>query len=869
MKNTYRHLNFKYVRMAYIMLMVAMIVAGQLFPPTHTAAAAGGQTYYVAPNGSDTNNGTLSSPWRTIQKAANTVVAGDTVLVREGIYQEFVTIKTSGSKTNGYITFQAYPGEHPIIDGSELTIASGKSALIHITNASYIIVDGFELRNLKASTHSQSPTGIRVLQSGTEIHILNNDIHHIENTFSNGNGHGIHILGTSSVPLTNIRVSGNEVHHLATGSSESVTLSGNIDGFVVENNRIHDNNNIGIDIAGFYNACSTPCRDQARNGTVAGNTVYNIDTSSNASYNGNSAAGIYADGSANVVIERNLVYANDFGVSIASEKQGKSASGITVQNNYIYHNDLAGVVIGGSGTSNGGATDIKILNNTIVDNDVLDKGYAAVAFQNNVQNVQVANNIMYSSVKKMFVQKYNKTGSNVTVDYNLYFRLDGESGAPWVWNNTSYRTWNEFKTATGFDKNSVFADPLFVNLSGFDVHLQSGSAAIDSGLNSMAGGATDLDGASRIQGGAVDLGAYEFRAGTQPTPMPTPTPSPTPDEMSGPTPATGEGTIRIDGDAADWSHIPSLGESQSNVRSIKMVTEGDNLYILVTGALLEEKGQLFINTDNDTGTGFKAPYWSNSGAEYLLENGFLYQYTGTSGTDWSWTEIYVYKETDRFALTNTVLEISIALSDLGVRQEQTISVGYVWKDSAVHRLPNGRELLEFTVSPSSSPQPQPQPSAPAFKIDGSVSEWSDIPVLVSGVSNPGMMKTANDNDYLYLLIEGSMLEAKTQIYLNTDNSASGYKPSNWNSGGAEYVIENGTLFQYTGQGSNWSWMKVAVLKSTAGYAVNDTHVEAAVALKDLGITVRSVIGIGIILNDSKATQLPANGEMVEFALTAK
>src|ERR1051325_7473065 len=48
-------------------------------------------TYYVSTSGSDGNNGTsLSTPWRTINKAAQTMVAGDTVYIRGGTYRESV-----------------------------------------------------------------------------------------------------------------------------------------------------------------------------------------------------------------------------------------------------------------------------------------------------------------------------------------------------------------------------------------------------------------------------------------------------------------------------------------------------------------------------------------------------------------------------------------------------------------------------------------------------------------------------------------------------------------------------------------------------------------------------------------------------------
>src|SRR3989344_48489 len=56
-----------------------------------------GSTYYVSPLGSDTNPGTLISPFRTIQKAANTVTLGGTVRVLAGTYNEEVSITVSGT----------------------------------------------------------------------------------------------------------------------------------------------------------------------------------------------------------------------------------------------------------------------------------------------------------------------------------------------------------------------------------------------------------------------------------------------------------------------------------------------------------------------------------------------------------------------------------------------------------------------------------------------------------------------------------------------------------------------------------------------------------------------------------------------------
>ena len=78
----------------------------------------GNQIRYVAlpaSGGSDSNPGTSGSPWATLQHAANTVAAGNTVVVRAGTYFERLNIVTSG--TNGSpITWIGETGA--IIDGS-------------------------------------------------------------------------------------------------------------------------------------------------------------------------------------------------------------------------------------------------------------------------------------------------------------------------------------------------------------------------------------------------------------------------------------------------------------------------------------------------------------------------------------------------------------------------------------------------------------------------------------------------------------------------------------------------------------------------------------------------------------------------------
>lgn len=75
--------------------------------------------YYVSPQGSNTNSGEKSAPFKTINYAAQIAKAGDTVKVFGGEYREWVSPKNSGTEKSR-IVYEAVEGEHPIIKGSEI-----------------------------------------------------------------------------------------------------------------------------------------------------------------------------------------------------------------------------------------------------------------------------------------------------------------------------------------------------------------------------------------------------------------------------------------------------------------------------------------------------------------------------------------------------------------------------------------------------------------------------------------------------------------------------------------------------------------------------------------------------------------------------
>src|SRR5690242_18692415 len=77
-------------------------------------------TYYVATNGSNSNSGkSIDAPFLTVQKAANVVLPGDTVMIRGGIYRESVE-SIRGGTAAAPVTFQNYPGEVATIMGSKV-----------------------------------------------------------------------------------------------------------------------------------------------------------------------------------------------------------------------------------------------------------------------------------------------------------------------------------------------------------------------------------------------------------------------------------------------------------------------------------------------------------------------------------------------------------------------------------------------------------------------------------------------------------------------------------------------------------------------------------------------------------------------------
>ncbi|MBQ7846362.1 MAG: right-handed parallel beta-helix repeat-containing protein [Clostridia bacterium] len=76
--------------------------------------------YHVSIHGCDRAAGTADAPLRTISCAAELALPGDTVQIHTGTYREWVKPVCSGLNDVCRITFEAAPGEKPVIKGSEV-----------------------------------------------------------------------------------------------------------------------------------------------------------------------------------------------------------------------------------------------------------------------------------------------------------------------------------------------------------------------------------------------------------------------------------------------------------------------------------------------------------------------------------------------------------------------------------------------------------------------------------------------------------------------------------------------------------------------------------------------------------------------------
>ena len=292
---------------------------------------------HVASDGSDeTGTGTPEKPYATVSRAAHEK-PGSVIVVHGGTYGQIrLDEDASGTEDSPTIIRPA--------EGETVVVSEKEDVCLYICNASHIVIEGIE---------------------------------------TYGGTHGIEYESTreaKSETLGDITIRKCTVH--------GVRGNGNIDGFLIAGNRIHDNNNIGIDMIGFEGLAVHPDKDsgrnpyeadQVRNGVCRDNVVYNISSEGNDAYFEDGeydlcADGIYVDGGRDIEICNNFIFNCDIGLEVATEHSPDENELFKVTDVNVHDNVIAdcagwtGICFGGYDKDLGFTEDCEFNHNTLVDN---------------------------------------------------------------------------------------------------------------------------------------------------------------------------------------------------------------------------------------------------------------------------------------------------------------------------------------------------------------------------------------------------------------------------------------------------------------------------------------------------------------------
>jgi hypothetical protein len=236
--------------------------------------ASSGQPYYVSPSGSDQNPGSLDQPWKTIQKAMNTLRPGETALVREGTYNENLLMSRAGT-ASAPITVAAYPGETVVLHAAA---TSGNTYPVQITG-SYFRLHGFVIENGLGT----SDANVYLWGGANHIEVSGNEIRYGQDqgVFADNTTSYLHFLGN--------RVHDNGLNHVSgQHQSHAFYIEGSYDLFA--NNVIY-NHPYGFGIQIYPANHDTVVVDNtiaasAHSGVVVGGPggVYNITIRNNILY---------------------------------------------------------------------------------------------------------------------------------------------------------------------------------------------------------------------------------------------------------------------------------------------------------------------------------------------------------------------------------------------------------------------------------------------------------------------------------------------------------------------------------------------------------------------------------------------------------
>jgi hypothetical protein len=352
---------------------------------THTSTATEKQVYYVSPSGNDAHPGTFEQPWKTIQKAANTLKAGETVYLREGTYNitEQIRPKYSGIE-NQWITYAGYPGEKAMIDADLVYVepATGEppfardQGAFQIEKIRYIIVKNITLIN----SHNAGFT----VRDSDYIHFYNNTV---INTFASGiaiwkKSSNLKVLGNTIINANDRKMQLQYDGIAEVNPPHEAISMGSIQQFEVAYNHVAYCRKEGID-----------CKETCSQGKVHHNYIHHLRRQ-----------GLYVDAWGGVLedieFSDNIVHDCECGIAIGAE-DGSEVNTIKIHHNIVFNNRATGLIIARWGEDNL-RKNIEIYQNTIHHNGYghgnSDQPYWLVGglyfYSTNVKDVKVFNNIL-------------------------------------------------------------------------------------------------------------------------------------------------------------------------------------------------------------------------------------------------------------------------------------------------------------------------------------------------------------------------------------------------------------------------------------------------------------------------------------------
>ena len=392
-------------------------------------------------------DGSLDNPYKTINDAINHIEKGVEVIVHEGVYGPFVVdSKASGTKDEP-VLIRSADNESVIIQG----VFDENAITVYLVNVENITIQGFEVVGGGLGIYCVSTPDIND-KTLDNITISNCVVHKVRGM------HGIAVYAKNDLaPIKNLVMKDCEVYDCRLDSSESTVFNGNIDGFTICNNVVHDNNNIGIDMIGFEGKAKHNNSykgnlydvDFVRNGKCFNNFVYNISSFDNEAYFENPLAsikdttgeynlcanGIYVDGGQNIEIYDNFIYNCDIGIEVSTEHSPDDnemfkVSGMNVHDNVICGCvGYSGLAIGGYAKNLGFTEECIIHNNTFIDNNIgmiVQRSRDNVIKDNIFVGGQLGIEFNHGVLKEDQVNNYENNIFCTCKDINDYFDFGGK-----------------------------------------------------------------------------------------------------------------------------------------------------------------------------------------------------------------------------------------------------------------------------------------------------------------------------------------------------------------------------------------------------------------------------------------------------------